>query len=157
MKDEILAQIAQNSHRSKMAVRDILIEGGHKEALADYDKNMWDIETGVMGARATWNALSKTQRKVMVDLENKGVLHRIEKIGADIWACCVPRQDLQFVLGVCKLPTVKNLLARQLLDCQGGPADPLRILHLSAHGEFVLKRGRECPKLRPQMMQENGT
>ena len=58
MADDELARIAADQHRKRMGVRDVLAAEGRPDLVADLDRKMWEIETGVYGARSTWAALS---------------------------------------------------------------------------------------------------
>lgn len=124
----IVACAAGRRHAQKLSVRELIIERGTPEILADYDRQMWDIETGVSGARATWAALSSLQQRIMLAMSHSGALRRLS-----------PRRAA-FASGAaeCRLPTVAALLARSLIEQDG--SDRRHVL--TPHGEFVLKRGR---------------
>lgn len=51
-------------------VREIIAESG-PEAVAEFDRNMKDIQTGVSHARNIWHSLSAAQRRAMTDLSQR--------------------------------------------------------------------------------------
>jgi hypothetical protein len=68
MSNAILHEIERQSRIRTQRVRLMLLEEERLDILADFDRNMKDIQTGVSSARGIWHALSEAQRRVMRDL-----------------------------------------------------------------------------------------
>ena len=142
---EFKLRLQAESAASRQRVRETVMETVHPDKdkiLAEFDRNMWDIETGVMGARATWGALSETQRRVLLAMgEGRYLTRAFNKT----FNACGPFGGFKFpevetIFEICRLPTVKNLRARKLIESDN-PSDPMKRLVLSDYGRFVLKRG----------------
>jgi hypothetical protein len=139
---DLKARLQRESFEQRQRVREIVLESNHPEKdriVSEYDRNMWAIESGVASARSTWAALTEPQKRVMLALDEGRDLFRTRYSRALYDAV---GKGFDAVGGICRLPTVKNLHARSLLDCAGGVEDPMRKMLLSDRGRFVLKRGR---------------
>lgn len=135
---DILKRIQAEQHRQHIGVRDMVLEAGRHDLVEEFDRAMWDIETGVAQARGAWSALTEPQRRVMVALDEGRAMVR----------CPWSRTTYEAYGGgcdatgkICTLPTVTNLLRRKLIESDN-PSDPMKRLVLSSYGRFVMKRGR---------------
>lgn len=141
MADDELARIAADQHRKRMGVRDLLAAEGRPDLVADLDRKMWEIETGVYGARSTWAALTEPQRAALVALaEGRRAFRAVgsRTVYDAIGGSGVP-------LGGIRLATLRALQARKLVSATGSPSDPERRFEITKPGAFVVKRGRPAP------------
>lgn len=131
---DIEHQIEKISRQRRNAVRDILLEKGRPDLVAEFDAKIKRIENGTDGAERTWSALSPAQKRAL-KLASYGPLRRAKHTHQFFGEIIAPRA---------RLSTVRNLIARDLLACDGGAFDPERVLVLTERGRFVLKHG-EAP------------
>ena len=142
MTTDVLAALKAQQHAQKIAVRQVISEAGREDVLREFDKNMWDIETGVMQARNVWHSISPVQRRVLIALYEGRTLRRASWSKSQFEAVGMRTKGTDAMGVICSMPTVKNLVARGLLDCEGGPDDPMRQLQISTKGNFVVRRGQ---------------
>lgn len=135
--DPLLQQLDRESLARSARVRQLLIDGGNTAVLAEYDQAMRDIALGLSSARGCWHALSAPQRAVLVHLATYGGRLVLRAGGTGYGA-----QRKLLELGRVGKPTVRNLIARNLLDLDGGPIDPESSVLLSERGSFVVRRGQ---------------
>jgi hypothetical protein len=98
---------------------------------------MKDIDTGVMGARSTWSALSQTQRAVL-----RGATEGDGRAKQD------PDNSFRFTMKVrmgcviaIRRPTILNLCARELMAWDGGAFNPEGAAVITERGRFTLAHG----------------
>ncbi len=138
MDDDIEAKIDRLMLERRAAVRQMLIESGRHDILEEFDRNMRDCDTGVIGARATWAALSAPQRRVIIALADfGGYLIRSSQTRYDLMAADGTVRAPKF----CGTPTARNIIARSLMECDGGALDPELRLNITERGRFVRKFG----------------
>jgi len=135
--DDILQVIEAQSLASQQRTRELLLENGRPDLVAELDRKLKDIRTGVDGAQRTWHSLSGAQRRVLEELRtgralsrSPGTKHRYDAIG-------MPHA----ISRVCSLATARALCARELLHVDGGATDPERKIILTERGLFVLAHG----------------
>lgn len=133
--DEILQEIERQSRAATERVRELCRERGREDLVVEMDANLKEVRTGRAQARGIWHALSEPQRRVLrLAASHKrlrrtpGSRHRYDAVGG-------PADAEGNVSG---LATVRNLLARDLLLCDGGAFDPEAAVIISEHGRFVL-------------------
>ena len=130
--EDILQAIEARSRQQNESVRQMLIAEGRADLLARFDATMKDINSGVYGARTTWNALTAAQQRALRYVsENKGRLCRYAPN-----SFLMPGKAPPLPI---RLATVRNLIARELLACDGGAFDPEKVLVMTERGRFVLK------------------
>jgi hypothetical protein len=135
--DDVLQMIEARSQAQLEAVRVMLIEANRPDLLKDLDRKIRDIRLGLNGARATWSALSEAQRRSVLAMQPGRKL--VREAHSD-WYVGIGRPS---ACGrVCHQRTARNLIARELVDLEGGAFDPERVLALSDRGRFVLAHGR---------------
>lgn len=143
MAGDVLARIAADQHRSRMTVREILIEKGRPDLLAEFDRRHWEIETGVDGARSIWSALTEPQRAALVALaEGRRAFRAVwsRAVYDATGGAGVPLGGIR--LGGIRLATLRALQSRKLVSATGSPSDPERRFEITRPGAFVVKRGR---------------
>ncbi len=111
------------------------------QALARYDRRRRDLDLGLTGARNCWHSLSPAQRRVLEALEPGRELVRL-RCPRSGYAAVAARSALDSIKRICRLPTVRNLASRSLLDWDGGALDPEARAVLSDRGRFVLAHGK---------------
>jgi hypothetical protein len=134
--DELMQRLERESREKTERVREMLREGGHVDALAEFDKNMRDLALGVTGARATWHSISPAQRRALALLcesprrfvRSPGTVNYYDALG-----------EPHAIARAAGLRTVRNLAARDLLEWNGGAFDPERVATLTERGRFVFK------------------
>jgi hypothetical protein len=137
-KDEFDLWLEQESARRRALVRQVIREHGRPELLAEYDRDMHDLDLGLTGARAAWHSISPAQRRVMEALEPGRTLVRARWSSRRYDAIGSPHATAS----LCGLATVYNLVRRDLLQWDGPETDFNAKAILTERGRFVLKRGR---------------
>lgn len=121
--------------RRRIAIRERfrqwLISVDRPDLLADFDSNMRDVDLGLTAARNIWHSISAAQRHTL----KTAIYGPLERHG--VW---YGPNDGDFAR-VCKIGTIRNLIARSLVDCDGGAFDPEARVVISDHGRFVVKHG----------------
>jgi hypothetical protein len=141
--EEVEHVLDEKSAADRASFRGYMLDLGRTDpravaALAEYDKAMRDLDTGVMGARATWAALSRVQRKILaLAAANGGTLERNGKVYHVRWGVA----DLS-MLSI-RVSSIRALAARDLFAWDGGYLDPEAAVVLTERGRFVLAHGRE--------------
>lgn len=135
--DEILQIIESDMRRQRERVRAMILQNGGKDALADFDRQMRDLDLGVTGARAKWHSLSDKQRRTMQALRVGAALVRIP----NTTGYCV--NSIGHLGKVCSLPTARALSRHELIAPDGGAFDPESRFVLTERGRFVFAHGRE--------------
>lgn len=130
--DDLDRDLARREARLREVLKD------HPAELAEYDASMKNLRLGITGAKSAWQALSEHQRIIVQQMAKTG--GRLEKMPGGTrytltraWGRGSPR-----IL----VPTVRALVARRLLDLDGGAMDPEFAAVLSEHGSFVVKHGQ---------------
>lgn len=136
---EVMAWIDAESAKRTARVKAVLMEEGRPDLVEELEANLRNVANGVSSALSTWAALSAAQRRVLEALEPGRVL--IREHGSKSWydASGAPGAMAR----VCRLPTARNLIARELLECEGGAFDPERRLSLTERARFVLSQARK--------------
>ena len=134
--DEILQGIERQSRAKTEGVRQMLRAEGRHDLVEKLDSTLRDIETGVYGARGTWHALSEPQRRLLRLAATHKRLRRSPASRTRYYACGGPGDAEGNVGG---LATVRNLISRELLVCDGGAFDPEAAVVISERGRFVLR------------------
>ena len=130
---------------SQERVREMLREKGREDLVADFDRDMRDIETGVMHAKSVWHSISPAQRAVLAHFRLTGSNRLRRAAGGYV----VDGPGLPPPRPI-RLSTLRNLAARGLVDWDGGAFDPEAAAVLSEQGRFVLAKGRPDTKNPPQ-------
>lgn len=136
--DPILHRMEAESAAKSEAVRQMIIEAGRPDVLAQYDEAMRLNRLGITGARATWHSISAAQRRVLTFMgESKRRLVR----SAGTRHFYDAHGEPHAVGRVTGILTVRNLCSRELLAWDGGAFEPERAAVLTERGRFVLAHG----------------
>lgn len=137
--EEVLHRLEAESRQQTERVRSMLQEEGRPDLVEDLDRRLREIRLGITGARGTWNALTEPQRKVLLILlegNRRLVRQRHSKHFYDVIG------EPEAVGRVAGLPTIRNLIARELLAPDGGAFDPEAAAVLTERARFVVEHGR---------------
>lgn len=140
MADDVLAKIEADSYQKRLAVREVLFEKGRADLVAEFDRQTWEIQSGVSHARSTWGALREPQRAALMALAEGRRAFRAVGGRAAYDASgggCAP-------IGGIRLATLRALMARNLVQATGSPSDPERRFEITKPGAFVVKRGQDA-------------
>ena len=144
MDEDVDAMIHAIEHRDRQrteAIKRMLINKGRRDLADELDAKLKDVRTGVAGAQSTWHSISPAQRRVLTTLATGRWL--IREHGSLSWY--EAHGEPEAMARVCRLPTARNLIARELLACEGGAFDPERKLVLTERARFVLRHGPVNP------------
>lgn len=130
--NDILFEFERECARRTEAVRHLLREHGRPDLLEHFDRQLDAIRSGVDGARATWNALSKPQRHILEILASGRYL--VKASGSRYFFDA--HGEPHAISHVCGGPTVNHLMHRELISWEAG-----RKVILTEHGHFVLLHG----------------
>lgn len=134
----------EKSAADRVAFRAFMQEQpGERAALAleHWEQAMRDHDFGLTGARNSWHSISPAQRRVLEALEPGRELVRL-RCPRSGYGAVATRSALGSIKRICRLPTVRNLASRGLLDWDGGALDPEARAVLSDRGRFVLAHGK---------------
>lgn len=149
MADDVLAKIEADSYQKRLAVREVLFEKGRADLVAEFDRQTWEIQSGVSHARSTWDALSEPQRAALVVLAEGRRAFRA--IGSH--TVYDASGGGRVPIGGIRLATLRALMARKLVQATGSPYDPEKRFEITKPGAFVVKRGRPTADM-PHMEKE---
>jgi len=106
-----------------------------RDALASYDQSMKDVDSGVMGARGTWQSISATQKLVLQNAATYG--GRVTKItGSSGYQLRLANG----LLGIAR-STVRALCDRELMAWDGGAFTPEAAAVITERGRFAVTHG----------------
>lgn len=134
MTDDIEQHLDRMSRESRKRVRTMIAESGRPDVLAEFDAKMKDIDSGLDGARRTWDALSSTQRALLTALQREG---------GHVWNDPdMPSRSYHSrsngMSSVVRRATVTNLSRRGLLDWGAGSSPAGSVASLSERALFML-------------------
>lgn len=129
---DIETMLDRSSLEKERMVRQLIIESGRTDVLDDYDRQLRDVKTGVYGAKMAWHSISSAQRKVLLALNDHAYLRKASGSQTRYDAAGGPAN-------VCGIATVRNLIRRGLVACDGTAFDPEAIVVLTERGRFVLR------------------
>lgn len=121
--------------RQRERVRQVLYEQGRPDLVAEFDRKMREIDTGIEGARNCWHSISEAQRRALTFASSvhgrlvKSALRR-RYIGVPL----DPQPEAPILV-----KTVRALCAHNLLAWDGGAFDPEAAAVITERGLFVLK------------------
>lgn len=143
--DDPLARLQREREADEARFRATILAAGRADVLAEYDARMEDVRSGRRQARATWDALSPAQRRVLLFLAPGRALVRCGWSRNFYDAVCATGAwpGLSTIAKAARLDTVRNLVSRGLLDLDGTAHDPERRAVLSDRGRFVLAHGQK--------------
>lgn len=136
--EEILAMLEVQDAEREQRFRQMMIDEGHLDHLADYDRRMREIRLGLTAARNCWHSISPAQRTALEFAQRHGGgLRRVSIRPSEYYTVhgVIPQKPI-------RLATVRNLAAHELLAWDGGATDPERVARLTERGRFVLLHGR---------------
>ncbi len=107
--------------------------------LARYDARLRDLDTGITAARNAWHSISTAQQQVLT----KALRVRSGRIVRRSIKPSVYVHDGGNVL-LCRVSTIRNLCAHELLAWDGGAFDPEQAAVITERGRFVATQGREA-------------
>ena len=138
---EDLEHRLEREARARQANIRLMIEtSNHPERerlLADFDRDMREVDTGIKQAQGTWWALSPLQWRVLAIVGAGGYLLR--QWGPPHWYDFYGWPE--GIRKLCDVRTVRNLCARDLMVVDGGAFDPERKIVITERGSFVLRHG----------------
>ncbi len=132
--DPVIMALDARFARQREGVREMLREAGRDDLLAEFDRKMRDIDTGVEGVRNCWHSISRAQRSALIDAARHGGR--------------LVREDKEYrhpgrspIWTPIRVRTVRVLCAHELLAWDGGAFDPEAAAVITERGLFVLKHG----------------
>lgn len=133
----VIQALDEKFARQREGVRQILKDAGRDDLVAELDRKIREIDTGIDGARRTWESISDAQRRVLTIVatgkrlvRSGGTKHFYDAHGEPH---ALPR--------VAGLKTVRNLCIRELLAWQDGAFDPEAKAVITERGLFVVRHG----------------
>lgn len=133
MKHDLQHAIEIKHEEDVARVRNWLFSEGRPDIVAKFDKEMKDIRSGAYAARMCWHSISPAQRRALSAAGDSGALVRMGK----------QYNSVAGSAGICRLKTIRALIAHELLDCDGGAFDPESRVVISDRGRFVLNVAKE--------------
>jgi hypothetical protein len=140
--EEIDFAIELEWKRRRDVVRRVIQEHGSPKLLAEWERDMRDLDMGLTGARNCWHSLSEAQRRVLTILS----------AGRWLWRCRHSRKRYE-AMGephatgpVARLDTVYALVRHGLLQWDGPETDFNAKAVLTERARFVLQHGRSTER-----------
>jgi hypothetical protein len=135
--DPILQRLEVEDAAKHERVRQVLYEAGRPDLVAELDAKMRDIRTGVAMAQSAWHSISPAQRLALQFAAHPGC--NLRRVGNQyLAAAAIFRRPERPI----RVPTVRNLCARELLAWNGGAFDPEGAAVITERGLFTLAHGR---------------
>lgn len=134
--DDILHQIERHFRERRERVRQVILAQGRPDIVAEFDRDMKNLDSGITGARNCWNSISSAQRRVLQVMGQGRCLRRTIRNPNRFDAC-----GRGVVLDVCRLATARKLCAHELIHVNGGATDPEAEFVMTERGKFVLRWG----------------
>lgn len=135
---DFIHRLERETLEKRGRVRAILQESGRDDLVQKYDQDMRDLDLGLIQARGIWHSISQVQRKLLM-LLSKESLKLQKREGSSIYDAVNAKERLE---NVAMLKTVRPLLARDLLQCEGGVFNPEAVVTLTERGKFVVEKGQ---------------
>lgn len=133
----VIQELDAKFARQREDVRQMLRDSGRDDLVADFDRKMREIDTGIYGARCTWESISDAQRRVLMAMA---------KDGGALWQSMMNPNayHMRIAPGEAKRvgrATVRALAARELLAWDGGAFTPEAKAIITERGLFVVRHG----------------
>lgn len=141
---DVLRMVEEESAAGQRRVRALLYEQGRPDLVQMLDAKLREIHLGLDRAKSIWHSISIAQRRTLV-LMGEG-RHLVRKSRSRTYYNAIGGPE--DIMEVARLPTVRNLAARNLVAWDGGALDPEARVVLTEHGRFVLDRGQPDPTRR---------
>lgn len=132
--EAILQEVERKSRESRARVRAML--KNRPDLLADYDRQMKEVDSGIAGAKSCWHSISSAQRTVLRIMGEGRYLRRALRNPKRYDAC-----GRGVILNVCRLATARKLCAHELIHVNGSATDPEAEFVMTERGRFVLRWG----------------
>ena len=142
---DVVAEAKREREAGDARFRAVLADCGSRggDALRDYDARMRDVESGVAGARGTWQALSPAQRRTLLFLAAGRVLVRSVRIRGGYYDAVGAGGGVSSIAKAARVDTVRNLARRELVAWDGSAFDPEARAVLNERGRFVIQHGQK--------------
>jgi len=138
--DPYLHRLEADSAAKSEAVRQMIIEAGRPDVLAQYDEAMRLNRLGITGARATWHSISPAQRAALFGAAHWGGRVAKRKDSPRCYGFAV-NGGVTGTLYPIRISTIRNLCERELMAWDGGAFDPEAEAVVTERGCFVLAHG----------------
>lgn len=135
--EDVLQWADRMAREQRARVRQVILDAGRPDVLADYDRDMRNLDLGITMARNVWHSLSSKQRFVLRAMGQGRYLLRALRSAAQYDA--VGRGA---IMDICRLSTARKLCAHELIHVNGGATDPEAEFVITERGSFVLKHGQ---------------
>lgn len=142
---EFRLRLQREAYHSRQRTREVIAQSGHPNAgeiTREFDRKMWEVETGVYQARMAWGSLSETQRRVMIALGEGRALSRQKTMPSTYDAVGIGHSGIDAISSICRTPTVKYLVRRDMIEADG-PTDQMKRLVLTNRGRLTLKMAED--------------
>lgn len=134
--DDVLHQLERHFRDSRERVRHMILAAGRPDILAEFDRDMKNLDTGITGAKNCWNSISSAQRTVLRIMGEGRHLRRARCNPGRYDAC-----GRSVIPNVCRLATARKLCGHELIHVNGGATDPEAGFVMTERGRFVLRWG----------------
>lgn len=135
--ERLLQELDEQSRASRERVRQMAIEAGRPDILAQFDIDSRNIDLGLTSARSCWHSISPAQARALAIVGTGRTLHRTRYQDTFYDAHGEPHA----ISKACRLSTARALCAHELLAPDGGALDPEAKFVITERGSFVLRFG----------------
>lgn len=151
--ERLMQQLDEQSRESSRRVRQVIMEAGRPDVLAEYEADMRNLNLGLTSARSCWRSISPAQAYALAVVGTGRTLRRTKYQPTFYDAYGEPHA----VSKVCRLNTARALCAHELLAPDGGALDPEAKFVITERGSFVLRFGHHFGSFwRPSPSVTNG-
>lgn len=136
-REDVLQWADRMAREQRARVRQLIVDAGRPDVLADFDRDMRNLDLGITMARSCWHSISVAQQRVLQAMGEGRYLLRSMKT--------VTRYDAVgrgAIMDICRLSTARALCAHELIHVNGGATDPEAEFIITERGSFVLKHGQ---------------
>jgi len=135
---DIEFEMEKQNRESHARVRALLQAEGRPDLAEELDQRLRDVNLGVARARSIWHSISAAQRALLTMMMASG--SKLVRHDKTSFYDLVAGERLEH--RVTRLPTVRSLIGRDLLCCDGGAFDPEAVVILTEHARFVFEKGK---------------
>jgi hypothetical protein len=140
IKKDIEFELDRQKRESNDRVKALLQAEGRFDLVEEFDQRIRDLNLGVTRARSVWHSISPAQRSLLALMMRGGVI--LVREGQTSFYDLMQAAEVVH-RRVSRLPTVRSLLARDLLACEGGAFDPEAVVVLTENARFVFTKGQD--------------
>lgn len=135
--ERVMQWFEERSRADRARTRQVILEAGRPDVLAQFDADMRNLDLGLTTARSCWHSISPKQAYTLALVGTGRYLVRTKYQPS----FCDAYGEPHAISRVCQIKTARALCAHELLAPDGGAFDPEAKFVITERGSFVLRFG----------------